>query len=40
MRLKVALLIRRGQYTIDFLDGYQGYLYVDRYKAYESTQRH
>jgi len=29
---------RRAQCTIDFLDGYQGYMHVDGYKAYESTQ--
>ena len=29
---------RRAQCAIDFLDGYQGYLHVDGYKAYESTQ--
>jgi transposase len=29
---------RRAQCAIDFLDGYQGYMHVDGYKAYESTQ--
>jgi len=28
---------RRAQCTIDFLSGYQGYMHVDGYKAYEST---
>jgi transposase len=29
---------RRAQCAIDFLDSYQGYMHVDGYKAYESTQ--
>jgi transposase len=29
---------RRAQCAIDFLDGYQGYMHVDGYKVYESTQ--
>jgi transposase len=29
---------RAGQCVVDFLDGYQGYLHVDGYKAYEQTQ--
>lgn len=29
---------RAGQCAVDFLDGYQGYMHVDGYKAYEQTQ--
>lgn len=29
---------RKAQCAIDFLDGYQGYMHVDGYKAYESTK--
>ena len=29
---------RRAQCAIDFLNGYQGYMHVDGYKADESTQ--
>ena len=29
---------RAAQWAIDFLDGYQGYMHVDGYKAYELTQ--
>jgi transposase len=29
---------RAAQYAIDFLDGYQGYMHVDGYKAYGLTQ--
>ena len=28
---------RAGQCAVDFLDGYQGYMHVDGYKAYEQT---
>ncbi|WP_218587094.1 IS66 family transposase [Moritella viscosa] len=29
---------RKAQCAIDFLDSYKGYMHVDGYKAYESTQ--